>query len=91
MSSVVTDNKKIQGTPPTSFDQAKLAGGKTIYCLTYKDHKVDYEYFVAEDQKAAEALGRKYCEVFKKRFIWVGPWLRDLASIIETKLAENPS
>jgi hypothetical protein len=80
--STILTSDPVQAPDPTKG----VFGEGSIYCLCYKDHKVNNEFFMASDQKSAEAVGRKYCEVYKKRFIWVSPWLVDLNKAITAKL-----
>ena len=58
---------------------------KEIYLLRYNKQTVQTVNFYAYSLDEAIALGKKYCEVFRLRFIHVGPLAVSLEDIIKAK------
>lgn len=56
-----------------------------IFTLRYNKQTVQTVTFWAKSLKEADALGRKYCETFRLKFIHVGPFCVDLEEIIAAK------
>lgn len=62
-----------------------VSSTREIFTLRYNKQTVQTVTFFANSLEHAIELGRKYCEVFRLRFIHVGPFAVDLEAIIANK------
>jgi hypothetical protein len=68
-----------------SPEHPKAPPALQLYTLRYNKQTVQTVTFFAPGLDEAIALGKKYCDTFRLRFIHVGPYAVDLEEIIANK------